>query len=155
MESLSSSSRSIVQTSRDGRVWERNALYSFPGSQQYLQPRPRMQSENNSDGAFGKSPSLTTLDLVVVENGLAYNQRRRAGADLQQAGRGQAGGGATEGKNRSPGRPALAGGRVTSIPPVQVHVFSQEVEYLQRRVASQTQYLIVQHRDGRKESVPG
>ncbi len=55
----------------------------------------------------------------------------------------------------SPVRPALDGGRITSIPPVQVLLFTQQIEYLERRVASQNQYLIVQHRDGRKESVPG
>ena len=37
----------------------------------------------------------------------------------------------------------------------QVYLFSQEIEYLERRVATQTQYLIVKHRDGRKEHITG
>ena len=32
---------------------------------------------------------------------------------------------------------------------------TENVEYLQRYVASQTQYLVVKHRDGRKEHLPG
>ena len=37
----------------------------------------------------------------------------------------------------------------------QVYLYSEEIEYLERRVATQTQYLVVKHRDGRKENVPG
>jgi len=31
----------------------------------------------------------------------------------------------------------------------------EDIEFLQRYVASQTQYLVVKHRDGRKENLPG
>lgn len=41
------------------------------------------------------------------------------------------------------------------IGPRRVYLFDEEIEYLERRVASQTQYLVVKHRDGRKENIPG
>ncbi len=33
--------------------------------------------------------------------------------------------------------------------------YDEDLEFLPRRVASQDQYLVVKHRDGRKESIPG